>query len=605
MKSLPSQPKYSIKHHLVGLVMIAVIPVVFFAAGLIVYLAKERSAALEDNLLSTTRALNVAIDEQIVSVVSSLKILSEVEGFHPDSIQFLHKRLKTFVKNQQGWSFIALTDTQGTQILNTSSNFGMRLPRLNRDNSFKRMLKTGETIISGYREGESIITVSVPVKKNGYTIYALVGAIDLKALTDLLKTQTLPKNWSASILDSNAKILAHSRNPSFFVGKIASKQLSEKILWKGSSVFKDTNKDGKKFFGATSHSKITDWTIVLKVSDDGHLFTYWKSVSLAVIGGSLFLFISIAFALLMGRKISRPILALSQSAQSLGEGKAISELQTSLSEIQIVNHALKEAALQRNLNEEKIQEAVNLRDTFLSVASHELKTPITTLKLQFQFLDRIVGKKEFILKEDLIKPFSRVQDQIRRLTLLIDDLLDVTRINSGKMEYHQETFDIVPFINDVAEQFEGEAAKVGVEIIIDGEDSLIGCWDKDRLEQVLVNLVTNALKYGNSQPIHIRIARSETDVVISVKDRGIGITPENLSRIFERYERVADDRQVSGLGLGLWIVKKIVEGLGGDITVTSQYGEGSIFTLNLPLTTTHSETVRLNLIVNQSHELTQ
>ncbi|HXH74736.1 MAG TPA: sensor histidine kinase [Bacteriovoracaceae bacterium] len=582
--------KLSIHHHLVGLVLIAVIPVVLFACGLVAYLAYQRSEALENNLLGTTRALNSVLDEQIVSVVSSLKILAEVEDFNPDSIQYLHKRLRRFVNNQGDWAYISFVDTQGTQIFNTATSYGnKKLPILKKDSSFRQMLNSGKTVISGYNK-DHVITVSVPVKKDGMIVYALVGSLKLDSFSNLLSSQKLPDEWTAALMDKDANILAHSREAKKLVGSKAKDKLSEKVLWEGSHIFNDANQDGKNTLGAIAHSKITGWTIVLNIPDDEHLFTYWMTIASIITGGALLLTLSILLAIHVGRRIARPILALSQSAQALGEGKPMQEIETSLQEVHDVSHALKLAALERGLSEEKIntlyvkaQEAVTLRDTFLSVASHELKTPLTTLKLQFQMLERVIKMKELVPRQDLEKPFSRVQDQLRRLMLLIDDLLDVSRISAGKIEYHPEAFDFVPFLQEVIQQFEGEALTAGSPITLNTKNKLVGFWDRHRLEQVMVNLITNAIKYGNGKPITINVLEGEDQCLIEVMDRGHGISPQNLEKIFERYERVGDTRSVSGLGLGLWIAQRILDGFGATITVTSKLGEGSVFQVKLPL----------------------
>jgi signal transduction histidine kinase len=210
----------------------------------------------------------------------------------------------------------------------------------------------------------------------------------------------------------------------------------------------------------------------------------------------------------------------------------------------------------------------------------------------------MIRKKEFIPRQELEKPFIRMLNQLKRLTLLIDDLLDVTRINAGKMEYHPERFDLVPFVQDIAQQLEGEANKTGSTISIYTPHELVGNWDRHRLEQVVVNLITNAIKYGNSQPIAINIYKDESSAVIEFKDKGIGISEDNLGKIFERFERAEDTKGISGLGLGLWIVKKILEGLGGTITVSSQLGIGSVFSVKIPLVKQDESSVQKILQIN-------
>ncbi|MES2526480.1 MAG: sensor histidine kinase [Bdellovibrionota bacterium] len=563
--------KIRLFHRLLGLVLLTVIPMVIFAAGLVVYLADQRATALEKNVMGTTRALATAVDQNISSVVSSLRILSTSEGFEADSIQFLHKRLRLFVKNQPDWDAISFVDTKGVQIFKTSVPFGRALPRLRKESYFREMMKTGEPVITGFRKGDNVITIAVPVKKNNHIIYALIGSLKLSSFDRFLKSQNLPENWTAAILDHEQNYLGHSRNPVYFTGRKASANLTETTKGKTDSIFTYTNGVGTESFGAMANSRITNWKIFLRIPDDGHLFTSWKTIFYIILGGSLLLTSSIFFALILARNISRPLLSLMKSAKALGKGEKIPDIRTSLPEVIIVNEALKLAAATRDENEKKIQEAVQIRDTFLSVASHELKSPLTTLKLQFQMLERVKSK-------ELERPMQRMQYQVSRLTGLIDDLLDVTRISAGKLNFEPETFDLVTLTQETIQSMEG-----GNLIEVKAPEILIGYWDRQRTEQVIVNLASNAIKYGNGKPVVLSLDKVNGLALIEVTDQGKGISPEDLGKIFERYERVGTHTGISGLGLGLWIVKKILEGMGGDISVKSIEGQGTTFKVVLPL----------------------
>lgn len=582
--------KFSIHQHLVGLVLVAVIPVMLFASGLVIHLANQRSETLESNILSTTKALVSAVDENLIAVATSLRILSESEGFEADTVQFVHKRLRDFVKREKDWSHISFVDTRGVQIFNTAERFGKKLPRLSQDPSFKTMLETRKTVVSGFRPGTNVITISVPVIRNNVILYALVGSLKLESFSKLLKSQALPQNWTAAILDEKMNYIAHSRNPGTFTGKRASKIFIDKSRGKGAYGFSYVNNEGEETFGAIVNSKITNWKIMLRIPDDGHLFTSWKTLIYIVVGGTVLLILSVICALLVARRISRPLLLLRQSARDLGEGKSIQRIETSLSEVSEVNEALMTASKLRLANEEKMkflydkaQEAVKIRDTFMSVASHELKTPITTIKLQFQLLDRMLRKSESISHEALKRPISRVDNVVNRLNDLIDDLLDVSRISAGKLTYHPERIELAPFMKDIIHGLEEESERKGSSIFFSQESQLVCVWDRHRLEQVVTNLITNAIKYGEGNPIFIRISEENEKVMIEVKDHGMGITEENLPKIFDQFERVGNHNGISGLGLGLWIVKKILEGFHGSITAESKPGKGSTFRVYLPL----------------------
>ncbi len=233
----------------------------------------------------------------------------------------------------------------------------------------------------------------------------------------------------------------------------------------------------------------------------------------------------------------------------------------------------------------ELQQSVRVRDEFLSIASHELKTPVTALHLQLQSVLRSAARGPRPDGKDmaLIK-ISRAETQLMRLTRLIDNLLDVSRITAGRLDFEPEEVDLAQVVRDSVERLRDEATRVGTPLVIDADTPVQGFWDRLRLEQVVTNLLTNAVKYGSRHPVELRVeALPDNRARLTVRDHGIGISPENQARIFERFERAVSDRQYGGLGLGLWITRQIVTALEGEIFVQSAPGEGSVFTVELPL----------------------
>lgn len=242
-------------------------------------------------------------------------------------------------------------------------------------------------------------------------------------------------------------------------------------------------------------------------------------------------------------------------------------------------------AIHRSQLYDDAKKAIEVRDEFLSIASHELRTPLTPLKMQIQGVARQIGNDNAttLTPERLLKMVETSDRQITRLSALIDDLLDVTRISAGKLSLNKETFSMKEMIADVVAQYSHQFkySQSPVEIRIDSDAE--GLWDKVRIEQVLINLLTNAAKYAPKKPILVTMEKNSTMVKIQVKDLGPGISPENQERIFKRFERVSDKQNIGGLGLGLYICKQIVEAHQGQIYVQSVLGEGSTFVVELPL----------------------
>jgi signal transduction histidine kinase len=242
------------------------------------------------------------------------------------------------------------------------------------------------------------------------------------------------------------------------------------------------------------------------------------------------------------------------------------------------NHMLGE--VQRR--QEEAEKAVRVRDEFMSVASHELKTPLTSLKLQVQALlemppDLPDGEEGARLKAS----FALTERQVRRMERLIGNLLDVSRIAVGRFHLQLEEVDLVAVVRDVTAQFSAEIARAKIQLAFKLPEQAPGRWDPLRLEQVVVNLLSNALKYGDGKPIEIAVEVQDGLARLRVSDQGIGIAPENQARIFERFER-AVSLNYGGLGLGLYITKQIVVAHGGSIRVESALGNGSIFAIELP-----------------------
>lgn len=241
-------------------------------------------------------------------------------------------------------------------------------------------------------------------------------------------------------------------------------------------------------------------------------------------------------------------------------------------------HAARAAKLELERAVEGHDRALRARDEFLAVAAHELRTPLTTLSLQLQSLAREVERRA--IEGGLDKKIKAALRGSRHLTALVENMLDISRVATGHTELslHIERVDLREIVEDVEERFRAEVA-----IHVAAEAPVVGCWDRLRLDEVVTNLVANGVKYGRGQPIEITLARRDDRAHLAVRDRGIGIGPESHARIFEAFERAVSSDHYGGLGLGLFITRRIVEAHGGTIRVESARGEGSTFFVELPV----------------------
>ncbi len=243
---------------------------------------------------------------------------------------------------------------------------------------------------------------------------------------------------------------------------------------------------------------------------------------------------------------------------------------------------------------EESQEAIQARDEFLSIASHELRTPCTSLRLGIEALLRHAraGKLDRMpapLIERLLETSDR---QSKHLLHLIDRLLDVSRLEAGHLDLELDEVDLTALTREAAGELREELARTGGSLVVEAERPVRGSWDRARLRQVVTNLLGNALKYGAGKPVRVRVHGDDLSAWLCVEDRGIGIPEERQPHVFERFERAVSSRHYGGLGLGLYIVRQIVEAHGGSITLESHPGEGSTFRVMLPKVRAATATTR-------------
>ncbi|MET0775885.1 MAG: hybrid sensor histidine kinase/response regulator [Pseudomonas mandelii] len=239
--------------------------------------------------------------------------------------------------------------------------------------------------------------------------------------------------------------------------------------------------------------------------------------------------------------------------------------------------------LQTTQNE--LEQAVRMRDDFMSIVAHEVRTPLNGLILETQLRKMHLARDNasaFTL-DKMHAMVDRDERQIKSLIRLIEDMLDVSRIRTGKLSIRSTRFDLVQLVSNLLQNFAPQVDAAECSVAFTAEQPVVGNWDEFRIEQVISNLLTNALRYGGKSRIDVRVYSHEGQARVEVQDRGIGISEENQRRIFQQFERVSAKTVVAGLGLGLFISEQIVAAHGGSIAVESKINEGALFRVCLPL----------------------
>jgi PAS domain S-box-containing protein len=226
---------------------------------------------------------------------------------------------------------------------------------------------------------------------------------------------------------------------------------------------------------------------------------------------------------------------------------------------------------------DEAREAVRSRDEFLAVASHEIRGPVTSLHLAVQML-----RRGSVPPDAQPTTLALIEREDRRLNRFVDELLELSRIRSGIFQFDLEDVDLAEVVTEVTNRLQPEFARAGSLLTVEIEQAVRGEWDRSRLDQLVTNLLSNAAKFGLGKPIRVGVSSDDGNARLTVRDEGIGIPQEARERIFRPFERGVPARHYGGLGLGLYIVKNIVEGLGGSVRVDSTPGAGSTFTVELP-----------------------
>lgn len=279
------------------------------------------------------------------------------------------------------------------------------------------------------------------------------------------------------------------------------------------------------------------------------------------VGSILFVLVAAFLAWFFRRRLQTEFLKYEAQARHLRESRE--ELQISL--------------LRRD-------EALKSRDEFIKIASHELNTPLQSLLLQAQMLKRGVDQNNPLSAPRVSGYLAREISQINRLTGLVQDMLEITKMGKGVLRLQRSRMSLSELVHQVVADLDEIVSASQSELQLDLDDSIQGNWDQKRLGQVLSNLLTNALKYGRGRPVMIRSHQEGYWARIEIEDQGMGIPPESRNRIFERFERNISPSEVSGLGVGLYISREVVNSHGGKIWAESSGANlGSLFVVELPL----------------------
>jgi signal transduction histidine kinase/ActR/RegA family two-component response regulator len=574
------------------------VPLAVTAGIALLALAADEKAQAERAGIEVTRALATAIDAELNRSVSALQALAQGPALDQGDLKRFHEVMRRLHGNRPDWVTVTLADSSGQQLANASYPFGLPLPKVVDPGSLEHAVRTRRTVIGTLTGGPNNtlgVPVRVPVIRNQEVRYILTAAVRPESFLEVLDRQRIAPEWVVSVFDAANRRVARSRQHAEFLNKppapTLEKLMSERPDEGAGMTFV---LEGERAYTAWSRSRETGWTVAIGIPTTAVEAGAMRS--LAVYGGGLLLSLALGVlaALAIGRGIAAPMAVLRGAAQALGRREPVAPPATPILEIREVGSALTGAAREREQYEAEREEllrreqearasaeaASRAKDEFLAMLGHELRNPLAAIANASRLLDhpRIDEPTERHAREVISR-------QVEHLARLTNDLLDAGRAIMGKIVLEREPLDLAKVVARAVATLEAAGRFASHRL----ETAFEPVWvhaDDTRVEQVVTNLVGNALKFtppGGS--VAVTVKRAGDDAVLSVRDTGVGMSPELALRVFDLFVQgePALDRGQGGLGIGLTLVRRLAELHGGAASAASAgRGRGSEFTVRLP-----------------------
>ena len=593
----------TLRARLLILVLALLVPMTAFAAITIVWFGRQQRAAVRSGAVETARALMNAIDQSIGNSITTLVAVASLQSLGRGDLAAFHQEATRVLASQPEWRTIILLAPDGRQLVNVLRPIGEPLPGVLDRTSFDAVLRTHQPVVGnivlGPMTGQHSFSIRVPVLRGDELLYVLTAAVKPASLVPVLGRQRIPDDWVASVFDRDKRIVARTRAIEQFLGRPVSPDFVA-LLDRGAPEGWQLTRtlEGEPVETAYSLSQVTGWGIGLGIPSSVVAAPLRRSLVVIVAGGLGFIAVALLLALVVGRRITAPIVALAAAARAFGERGELTPLRhAGVTEVDDVRRAFEQAAGLVQSRAAEAEAANRAKDEFLAILSHELRTPLNAVLGWARMLQGdMVGPEASKRALDVIVRNASAQVQ------LIDDLLDVSRVVSGKMRLDVRSVDLEPVVRAALESIEPAAAAKDIRVhsVLDpNAGPVVG--DPDRLQQVLWNLLINAVKFTpKGGRVQVRLQRVDSHVELVVSDTGQGIEADVLPLVFDRFRQAdsSSTRAHRGLGLGLSLVRHLVELHGGSVSAHSDgLGKGSTFVVRLPLSIAHLDAVS----VAQSH----
>src|SRR5262245_36346178 len=565
-----SGPRIGLRQLLIGLSLAGIVPLAIVATVLVVALWRAQQAELYESTRATAYAMAVSVEQRLEGTLRRLTFLATQPGL---DLEGLRQRSAEVLSASPELSQLSVLTAQEA-----------KLPH-------QRKIFEGEAGARG-------MELSVPVIRDGKIVYGLFATINAGTLSDLLRSQLRDPMGVATIVDADGRVVARTRAAEHYVGKPLAEPLAAMVRAHRSGVGRFPASDGPESYGAWAPVNSTPWTLIL--GTPAAPADVALSRSLGALAGLLVMVLvaSSPSAWLIGRRLAEAIHAAAGAAVAMSAGKPAGPVVSRIEEVQTLMEALErssarlaaaeedrgraalelDAVLQGETRARAQAEAANrAKDEFLARLGHELRNPLGAIGAAMRVIERLPSTSgDHKAARDIIAR------QTAHLAKIVDDLLDVGRVVSGRILLRRNLVDL------------GQAAAAAVATVRAGERHDEHDWslelaavlvsaDPTRIDQVLANLLGNAAKFTPAGGrIRVRVSESAGEAVLTVEDSGPGVRPELLPQIFELFAKDPGLADPGGLGIGLALVKRLVELHGGSVGAENVAGRGARFTVRLP-----------------------
>ncbi len=568
-----------------------VIPLAGLAVVLGALLVDHERDTFQRLALDRNRAFMTAVDAELHGHVTTLQALAANSNLASGDLRAFHAEAVRVFRGQRDWENVILSEPNGRELLVGVRPYGESLPEDPDRQSLERAVDTREPTVGNIRRwvstGRYAVAIRLPVIEGPRVAYVLSAVVAPRQFEQMIHTQRLPEGWVIGLVDPSGHFIA--RVPPRSPADIASPDFRERVAAAREGWYRGLTVDGKDTFTAHATSGFSRWSLGFAVPTElVHASAIQFGMALAI-GTLATVGIALLFAWWMSRRITRPIAGLAAAARGLGTdpptggwrlGDDLEEVRDVQRALDAASSAIREREALREREQVALKAADRAKDEFLAMLGHELRNPLSAITTSSHVLRAAPSGTRMHTQAQAI-----IERQARQMTRLVEDLLDISRLTMGKVALHSETFDLAQLATVLAQTWEQSGRVSPGRIRVDARPAWVEA-DRARIEQVVANLLDNAHRFTPAgRHIYVRVGMQDGRAALQVADEGAGIAPHLLEQVFKPFAQAPQgvDRSHGGLGLGLAVVRRLVEMHAGTVAVESEgEGRGATFTVTLP-----------------------